>query len=107
MNIQEMMKQAKVMQERMKQMQDKLADIEVEAESGGGLVKVTMTCKGQVRSLEISPEIINPDDKETLEDLIVAALKLVNQRAEERLTSETQTMMRELGLPGNVDLGGF
>lgn len=104
MNVQEMMKQAKVMQDRMQQMQAELADVEVMGESGGGLVKVTMTCKGEVRNIEIADEVVNPQDKETLEDLVVAAMNGARQTADQKMADETQKMMQELGLPSNMEL---
>lgn len=107
MDIQAMMQQAKQMQDKMKSMQDRMADYEVSGESGGGLVSVTMTCKGEVRKVNISPEIISVDEKETMEDLIVAALNTARTRAEETMAEETKKMMEEFGIPGNIDLPGF
>ena len=68
-----MMKQAQLVQENMKQMQEKLATIEVEGQSGAGLVKVVMTCRHDVKSISIDDSLVG-DDKEMLEDLIVAAM---------------------------------
>jgi DNA-binding YbaB/EbfC family protein len=107
MNIQEMMRQAKVMQDKMKEMQDKLGEMEIEAQSGGGMVKVTMTCKGDLRTLNIDPEIINASDKETMEDLIKAAINTARTNADTRMSEETQRMMQEMGLPPNIDLPTF
>ncbi|MDP7142198.1 MAG: YbaB/EbfC family nucleoid-associated protein [Alphaproteobacteria bacterium] len=107
MNIQEMMRQAKVMQDKMKEMQDKLGEMEIEAQSGGGMVKVTMTCKGDLRTLNIDPEIINAGDKETMEDLIKAAINTARTNADTRMSEETQRMMQEMGLPPNIDLPTF
>lgn len=107
MNIQEMMKQAKVMQDKMQQMQEQLADLEVEAEAGAGLVKVTMTCKGEIRGLQISPDVIDPGEKETLEDLVKAAVNMARAKADEKMGEETQNLMQEMGLPSNMDLPGF
>jgi DNA-binding YbaB/EbfC family protein len=104
MDVQEMMKQAKVMQDRMQQMQADLAEVEVTGESGGGLVSVVMTCRGEVRKLNVSKEIVNPDDKETMEDLVVAALNAARQNADRKMAEETQNMMKELGLPANMEL---
>ena len=106
MNVQEMMKQAKVMQDRMQRMQAELAEVEVIGESGGGLVSVTMTCRGEVRGMNIAVEVINPDDKETLEDLVMAAMNTARQKADETMAQETQKMMQELGLPANMELPG-
>ncbi len=86
-----MMKQAQMVQENMKQMQEKLATIEVEGQSGAGLVKVTMTCRHDVRSVQIDPSLIG-DDKEMLEDLVAAAFNDAVRRVE----STTQTKMAEI-----------
>ncbi len=99
MNIQEMMKQARVMQQRMEEMQRKLGQMEVEGQAGGGLVNVVMTCKGDVRKITLAPEIINPAEKEMLEDLIMAAVNMARENADNTLSSETKRLMAELGLP--------
>lgn len=107
MDIQKMMQQAKEMQDRMQQMQEELAEREVQGEAGGGLVKVTMTCRGELRKLDIAPEIIDKDEKETLEDLVMAAVNLARQKADQTMADETQKMMQDMGLPANVELPGF
>jgi DNA-binding YbaB/EbfC family protein len=104
MNIAQMMKQAQVMQQRMQEMQDRLAETEVDGAAGGGAVSVVMTCKGEVRKVTISPEVINPADRETLEDLVMAAMNMARQRGDQRLADETRDMMAELGMPANVKL---
>lgn len=106
MNIQEMMKQAQVMQQRMQQMQEKLAEMEVTGAAGGGLVSVVMTCRGEVRKVNIAPEVINPSDQETLEDLVMAAMNMARENADTTLADETRRMMEELGLPTNMQLPG-
>ena len=77
-----LMKQAQTMQDNMKKMQDQLATIEVEGQSGAGLVKVTMTCKHDVRRIAIDPSLL-ADDKDMLEDLVAAAFNDGVRRAEE------------------------
>ena len=77
-----LMKQATAMQENMKKAQDDLAFVEVTAEAGGGLVKVTMTCKHDVKRIEIDPSLLT-DDKDLLEDLVAAAFNAAVRRAEE------------------------
>lgn len=104
MNFQKMMQQAQQMQFKLQEMQEKLADIEVEAEAGGGMVKVRMSCKGEVTALSIDPSILNADDKETTEDLIVAAINNANAAKEEKIKTETQSMMESMGLPGDTQL---
>lgn len=107
MNIADMMKQAKVMQQKMEELQGQLAVMEVEGVSGGGLVRVVMTCKGDVRALKISPEIVNPSDTETLEDLVMAAINMARQNADQTMASETAGMMESLGLPPGFELPKF
>ena len=98
-----MMKQAQLVQENMKQMQEKLATIEVEGQSGAGLVKVVMTCRHDVKSISIDDSLVG-DDKEMLEDLVAAAFNDAVRRVE----STTQTKMAELtsglGLPPGIKL---
>ena len=77
-----LMKQAQAMQDNMKKAQDELAFIEVTAESGSGLVKVTMTCKHEVKRVEIAPSLLT-DDKDMIEDLVAAAFNSAVRKAEE------------------------
>jgi DNA-binding YbaB/EbfC family protein len=77
-----LMKQAQAMQENMKRAQDELATIEVEGQSGAGLVKVVMTCKHDVKRVAIDPSLL-ADDKDMLEDLVAAAFNDAVRRAEE------------------------
>jgi len=104
MKIQDMMKQAKVVQQRMEDLQAKLMTTEVESESGGGLVKITMTCRGDVRKLSIDPKIIKADDKEVLEDLVAAAVNSARELGDAKMSEETQKLMKELGLPADGKL---
>jgi DNA-binding YbaB/EbfC family protein len=76
-----LMKQAQAMQDNMKKMQDQLASIEVEGQSGAGLVKVTMTCKNDVKRVVIDPSLL-ADDKDMLEDLVAAAFNDAVRKAE-------------------------
>lgn len=104
MNIAQMMQQAKAMQDKMQAMQEKLGDVLVEGISGGGLVKVSVTCKGECRSINLDPSVVDPNDKEILEDLIKAALNDAKSKADATLAEETQKMMKDLGLPAGVKL---
>lgn len=99
-NMQKMMKQAQEMQFKMEEMQEKLKDIQVEAESGGGMIKVQMLCNGVVQKIDIDESLVN-SDKETLEDLIVAAINNTNEVKDERIKTETKSMMEGMGLPGD------
>lgn len=83
MNIQAMMKQAKKMQEKMEAVQKELAEKTYEAQSGGGMIKLTVSGKGELKSLKIDPSIIDGNDIEMLEDLIVAAFNQAKKNADE------------------------
>lgn len=93
-----LMKQAQAMQDNMKKAQDELANIEVTAEAGAGLVKVTMTCKHDVKRIEIDPSLLS-DDKDMLEDLIAAAVNAAVRKVEET-TSEHMGKLMPAGMPG-------
>ena len=107
MNIAKMMQQAKVMQEKMQEMQAELAEKEVEGNAGGGLVKTVMTCRGEVRGLTIDPSLINADEKDVLEDLIKAAVNDAKNKADQMMAEETQKMMSDMGLPAGAAAGGL
>ncbi|MFT6591446.1 MAG: DNA-binding YbaB/EbfC family protein [Rhodoferax sp.] len=77
-----LMKQAQTMQDNMKKAQDELGNVEVTGESGAGLVKVTMTCKHDVRRITIDPSLL-AEDKDMLEDLVAAAFNAAVRKAEE------------------------
>ena len=77
-----LMKQAQQMQENMRKMQEQLATVEVEGQSGAGLVKIVMTCKYDVKRVTIDPSLL-ADDKDMLEDLVAAAFNDAVRRAEE------------------------
>jgi DNA-binding YbaB/EbfC family protein len=100
-NMQKMMKQAQEMQMKLQEVQEKLKDIEVSAESGGGLVKVTSNCAGVITKVEIDDSLM-ASDKETLEDLIIAAMNTVNDVKDAKIKTETQAMMEGLGLPADA-----
>jgi len=104
MNIQQMMQQAKVMQDKMQQMQAELSNKEVHGSSGGGMIQVTMTCKGECRALTIDPSLIKEAEKEILEDLIKAAVNDAKQKADTTLAEETRKMMQDMGLPADTNL---
>ena len=93
-----LMKQAQAMQDNLKKAQDELANVEVTAESGAGLVKVTMTCKHDVKRVEIDPSLLD-DDKEMLEDLVAAAFNAAVRKAEE-VRSEKMSKLMPAGMPG-------
>jgi hypothetical protein len=101
-NFKQMMEQAQQMQFKMQEMQAKFEDIEVSGESGGGMVKVTMTCDGVLRGIDIDPSVL--DDKEVLEDLIVAAVNNAGEAKEAKIKEETEAMVQALGLPKDAKL---
>ena len=104
-DMKQMMDQARKMQMRMEEMQEKFKDINVTGTSGGGLVTVTLSCAGIVRNIDIDNSLLNVDSKEMLEDLIAAALNQANEAREERVQSESQAMMRDAGIDPSM-LGG-
>ncbi len=96
------MKQAQAMQEKMQKAQEELANIEVIGESGGGMVKLTMTCRHDVKRVEIDPELLgDTDDKEILEDLMAAAVNDAVRKVEK--TSQEKMA----GLTGGLDIPGM
>lgn len=99
-----MMKAAKEMQDKMAQVQADLDAITVTGESGAGLVKVTATAKGELTALEIDPSIFVASEKEVVEDLILAAIKDAQKRAQDRMQSEMAKVTEGLGLPADMKL---
>ena len=99
-----MMKAAQEMQGKMAEMQENLGNITVTGESGAGMVKATATAKGELTALDIDPSIFNADDKEVVEDLILAAIKDAQVRAQERSAEEMQKLTESLGLPADMKL---
>ncbi len=99
-----MMKAAQEMQGKVAQMQDDLHSITVQGEAGAGLVKATCTAKGDLSGLDIDPSIFNGDDKEVVEDLILAAIKDAQQKASERAKEEMSKITEGLGLPAGMNL---
>jgi nucleoid-associated protein EbfC len=93
-----LMKQAQAMQENLKKAQDELATIEVEGQSGAGLVKIVMTCKHDVRRVTIDPSLL-ADDKDMLEDLVAAAFNDALRRAEETSAEKMGKLTTGLPLP--------
>ncbi|MGB0635369.1 MAG: YbaB/EbfC family nucleoid-associated protein [Paracoccaceae bacterium] len=99
-----MMKQAKEMQGKVSEVQDGLSKILVNGESGAGLVKVTMTAKGDITNLDIDPSIFSPTEKEVVEDLIIAAFTDAKKKSLDRTQKEMAKITNELGLPENFKL---
>ena len=97
MNIQKMMKQAQQMQEKL---QRELAETEVEATAGGGMVTVVMNGQKQLRRVTIDPEVVAQDDVEMLQDLIVAAINDAQRKVDEAVAGKMGGMMGGLNIPG-------
>lgn len=97
-NIAGLMKQAQQMQDNMKKAQEQLAQIEVEGQSGAGLVKVVMTCKNDVRRVTIDPSLL-ADDKDMLEDLVAAAFNDAVRKAEATAAEKMGGLTAGLPLP--------
>jgi DNA-binding YbaB/EbfC family protein len=93
-----LMKQAQAMQDNLKRAQEELASMEVEGQSGAGLVKITMTCKHDVKRVAIDPSLL-ADDKDMLEDLVAAAFNDAVRRAEEVSTEKMGKITAGMPLP--------
>ena len=99
-----LMKQAQNMQDNMKKAQEELGSIEVTGESGAGLVKVTMTCKHDVRRVQIDPSLL-ADDKDMLEDLVAAAFNAALKKAEDTSSEKMGKITAGMpGLPGGMKM---
>ena len=95
------MKQAQAMQENMQKAQAELAALEVTGESGGGMVKLTMTCRHDVKSVQIDPELMgDADDREILEDLIAAAMNDAVRKVEKTTEEKMASLTGGLNIPG-------
>ena len=97
MNIQQMMKQAQEMQNRL---QKQMAELKVEGNAGGGMVTVIVNGAKQVQSLKIDPEVVSKEDVEMLQDLIVAAINDAQRRADDEMGQKMSGMMGGLKIPG-------
>lgn len=98
------------MQSKMKEAQDKLAEVTVEADAGGGVVKVKANGKREIISIELDKDVIDPEDKEMLEDLVVAGINKALEKAEEAAKEKMQDVYKDLlpggGIPG-MDMSKF
>ncbi len=98
-----MMKQAQAMQENMKKAQEELAEIEVEGQSGGGMVSILMSCRHDVRRVKIDPELVG-DDVDVLEDLVAAAFNDALRRVETTTQEKMGGLTAGLNLPAGMKL---
>ncbi|MDT8325926.1 MAG: YbaB/EbfC family nucleoid-associated protein [Roseovarius sp.] len=99
-----MMKAAQEMQQKMAALQEEMHNLMVTGESGAGLVTATCTAKGELKGLDIDPSIFNSDDKEVVEDLILAAIKDAQAKATERAQQEMSKLTEGMGLPKDMKL---
>ncbi|MCG6953417.1 MAG: YbaB/EbfC family nucleoid-associated protein [Burkholderiales bacterium] len=102
-NIGQLMKQAQAMQEGMRRVQEELATLEVEGQSGAGLVKITLTCKYDVKRVSIDPSLVG-DDREMLEDLVAAAFNDASRRVEATVAERMGGLTAGMGLPPGLKL---
>ena len=98
------MKQAQAMQQKVQAVQEELDRLEVEGSSGGGMVKVVLTAKGQAKSLRIDPSLLVPDEAEIVEDLVVAALNDARQKADRAAQEKMEEVTNGLPLPPGLKL---
>lgn len=103
-NLGDMMKQVQAMQSRMADMQAKLEQATVTGQSGGGMVKVTMNGKGGMTGLEIEPSLLKPEEKDILEDLIIAAHSDAKNKVEAMMADEMKSVTGGLPLPPGLKL---
>jgi DNA-binding YbaB/EbfC family protein len=103
-NLGNMLKQAQQMQSRMQEMQAKLEAQEVEGSAGAGMVKVVLTGKGDLRRVAIDPGLMTAEDREVLEDLLVAAHADAKQKVEAAMAEEMQKATAGLNLPAGLKL---
>ena len=97
MNIQQMMKQAQQMQERL---QKQMAELRVEGQAGGGMVTVTVNGTKQVLAIKIDPEAVSKDDVEMLQDMILAAINDAQRKADEQMQQQMGGLMGGMKIPG-------
>lgn len=100
MNMQQMMKQARKMQEQLAAAQENIAQSTVDASAGGGMVKVTVNGQMQITSLKIDPEALDPEDVEMLEDMVLAAVNEALASAQDVASQQMGAVTGGLGIPG-------
>ena len=103
-DIMGLMKQAQAMQQKLADAQAELDYVEVEGSSGGGMVKVTMTAKGAMKAVSLDPSLLNPDEKEIVEDLVMAAVNDARGKAERAMQSRMEELTKGLPLPPGLKL---
>ncbi len=103
-DIMGMMKKAQAMQAKLADVQAELADMQVEGQSGGGMVKIAVTGKGEMKAIAIDPSLLTPDDKDMLEDLILAAFADAKGKADRAAADKMQALTAGLPLPPGMKL---
>ena len=103
-NFGNMMKQAQELQKKMAEVQEKLNTIEVEGSAGGGLIKVISTAKGDIKRIGIDDSLMKKDEKEIVEDLIIAAINDAKNKAEEKASEEMKKITGGISLPPGMKL---
>ena len=101
-NMQNMLRQAQKMQEEMMKAQEELENSEVEASAGGGAVSVKVSGKKELLEIKISPDAVDPDDVEMLEDLIIAAVNEAMRKADAKSSEQMQKITGGMNLPGGL-----
>jgi len=99
-NLGQMLKQVQQMQAKMQEVQTELEKAEVEATSGGGMVKVICNGKNEIVSIKIDPEVVNKDDVEMLQDLVLAAVNSAREKVQEMQTEKMSALTGGLNIPG-------
>lgn len=109
MGMGDIMKQAQKMQEKMQKIQDELADLQVEASSGGGMVTVVANGKQEILEVRIDKQVVDPEDVEMLEDLVVAAVNQAMEKAQELANDEMGKAAGGMlgNMPGGFKMPGF
>ena len=103
-DLMKMMKQAQEMQGRMQKMQEELAALEVEGQSGAGMVKVALNGRGDMRAVRIDPGLVKPGEHEMIEDLVMAAFTDAKSKVEAAMQAKMQEVTGGLGLPPGMKL---
>lgn len=98
-DMSKMLSRAQELQQQMAELQERLETLEVDGEAGAGLVKATCTAKGALRRVDVDDSLLAVEEKQTLQDLIVAAVEAAQERGRERAQEEMRAMAEQLGLP--------
>jgi len=102
-----LLKQAQKMQQQMMQIQEELEGLEILGEAGGGMVKVTVNGKGEINSLKIDPDAVDPEDVEMLEDTILAAIQDAVEKAQKTAAEKMNAVTGGIPGMGNMGMPGF